>query len=123
MSGVLGQSAVLFLSNVLLVVGGYGFKVYLARKVGAEGIGLFTLGETLISFVLLATLFELPQAAFRFIPAFVGRGETARVRRLVWAALWHATLFGVIGGAFVYLTRHFWAERVFNAAGLAPILA
>jgi O-antigen/teichoic acid export membrane protein len=51
MGSIYRQSTALFISNILLLVGGYGFKIYLARSIGAEGLGLFALGESLMALV------------------------------------------------------------------------
>ena len=123
LGGLLRQSAVMFGGNLLMVAAGYGFKIYLARTVGAEGLGLFILGETLITFALLFVTWELHQAVFRFIPDFASRNETTRLQRLLWAAVWHVLLLGGAGALLLYFTRQMWARHVFSAEALAPVLA
>ena len=112
----------LFGGNVLLIIGGYGFKIYLARSVGAEGLGLFALGESLISFVLVFVVWEMQQAAYRFIPEFVSHQQWGRLRRFVWASLWHVLILGGMGAAVLVLTRRFWAENVFHSEALSGLL-
>lgn len=123
MGSVLRQSAALFGSNLLLLAGGYGFKIFLARTVGAEGLGLFALAESLTAFALLLVVWEIQQAVFRFTGEFRVRGELERMRRLVWAALWQVLGLGLVVGAAFYLTRSFWAERIFGVKAISPVLA
>jgi O-antigen/teichoic acid export membrane protein len=123
MGSVVRQSLVLFVSNCLMVVGGYGFKIYLARRLGAEALGLFNLGETVISFVLLAVMWELHQAATRFVPEYQARKDVGRLGRFIWASVCHVTVLGVLGGVGLYALRWPVALRLFRAAPLAGVLA
>ncbi len=121
MGSVLRQSAVLFGGNIFLMAGGYGFKIYLARTVGAEGIGLFTLADSLVSFALLFVVWELQQAVFRFLPEFRSKGNSGGMRRLIWASIWHVLLLSLAGLFLLAVTRSFWA-RYFGNPALAGVL-
>jgi len=123
MGSILRQSVVLFMGNVLLLLGGYGFKIFLARRIGAEGLGIFALGECLVSFALLLVVWEMQQAFFRFIPEFMSRGEFERIRRLIWSSLSQVLILSLAAAGVLYGTREFWGENVFQAGGLAGALA
>ena len=123
MGSILRQSAVLFMGNVLLLLGGYGFKIFLARRIGAEGLGIFALGECLVSFALLLVVWEMQQAFFRFIPEFMSRGEFERIRRLIWSSVFQVLFLSLAAAGVLYGTREFWGENVFQAGGLAGALA
>lgn len=116
---VFRQSAALFAGNVLLIAGGFFFKIYLAHTVGADGLGLFALGESLVAFALIFSVWSLDETAFRFIPQFRAARETGRLRRLIWASCWHVLLWSVLTAAILVLTRHFWAVRVFRNPAFA----
>ncbi len=123
MGSVFRQSAALFAGNLLLIAGGFFFKIYLARTVGAEGLGLFALGESLVAFALVCSLWSLDETAFRFIPQFRAARETDRLRRLIWASCWQVLLWSVLTAAILVLTRNFWADRVFKNPTFAFALA
>ena len=45
------QSAVYFAGTILTAAAAYFFKIYLARTLGAEALGLYTLGMTIVGFL------------------------------------------------------------------------
>jgi O-antigen/teichoic acid export membrane protein len=122
MGSIIRQSTALFAGNIILILGGYAFKIFLAGTVGAEGLGLFALGETLMGFALLLTLWSLDETVFRFIPQFIALQATGRLQRLLWAAVFHVLLFGTVAAALLFLTRHFWAGTVFHNKALSGAL-
>ena len=122
MGSIIRQGAALLGGNLVLIVGGYAFKIYLARTVGAEGLGLFALGETLMGFALLLTLWSLDETVFRFIPQFTALKATDRLQRLLWAAIFHVLVFGILVASILFFTRHFWAARVFHNNALSGVL-
>ena len=46
---------------------GYVFKLYLARVLGAEALGIYALGMTVVGFAGIFACLGLPQAAARFV--------------------------------------------------------
>lgn len=122
LGSIFRQSSVLFFSNMLLLAGGYFFKIFLARTIGADGLGLYALGDSLVAFFLLASTLQLEQGVFRFAGMFRVRNELGRLQRLVWAAIFHALVFGGIAAVVLFLSRFFWADSVFHADALAGVL-
>jgi O-antigen/teichoic acid export membrane protein len=122
MGGIIRQSSALFVGNIVLIIGGYAFKIFLASTVGAEGLGLFALGETLMGFALLLTLWSLDETVFRFIPQFSTLQATARLQRLLWASTFHVLAFSLLAAALLFLTRQFWAGSVFHNNALSGAL-
>jgi O-antigen/teichoic acid export membrane protein len=64
------HSAVFFAGTLFTAVAGYLFKIYLARVLGADALGIFALGMTLVGFFGLFNGLGLPQAAVRFVAAY-----------------------------------------------------
>ena len=46
---IVGQSAVYFIGTVIAVIIGFFFKIYLSRTLGADALGIYSLGLTAIS--------------------------------------------------------------------------
>lgn len=122
MGSIFRQGSAVFSGEMLLVLGGYGFKIYLARALGADALGLFVIGESLLALVLPFVTWELHQAVFRFIPEFQSRNEVERLRRLEWGALWHTALCGGLAAVLLLLSRDLWSDRVFDAPALSGVL-
>jgi O-antigen/teichoic acid export membrane protein len=80
-SGVLGefqqqmghisrQSSVYFAGTIFTAAAGYLFKVYLARVLGAESLGIYALGMTVAGFFGIFNALGLPQSAVRFVAKY-----------------------------------------------------
>jgi len=91
------QSAVYFAGTILTTAAGYFFRIYLARTLGAEALGLYALGMSIVGLLSLFNAFGLPSAAARFIAEYSGKGEYARIGSFLRGSL------GLLAGANVLL--------------------
>jgi O-antigen/teichoic acid export membrane protein len=71
------QSTVFFAGTIFTAAIGYLFKIYLARTLGAEALGIYALGMTIIGFLGIFNALGLPQSAVRFVAAYSATGEMA----------------------------------------------
>src|SRR5204863_907069 len=69
------NSGMYFAGTIFSVAFGYVFKVYLARVIGAQQLGLFALGMTLVGFVGIFNTLGLPQSAVRFVAEYKATGK------------------------------------------------
>ena len=79
------QSGVFFAGTIFSVAFGYVFKVYLARVLGAEDLGLYALGVTLIGFIGIFNALGLSQSAVRFVAAYQAAGRFKELHALLWS--------------------------------------
>ena len=80
------HSSTFFLGTVFRVGAGYLFKVYLARTLGPEPLGIYTLGMTIIGFMGMFGGLGLPQAAVRFVAQYTASGKTQELRHFLFSA-------------------------------------
>ncbi len=73
------QSGVYFAGTIFTAAAGYFFKIYLARRLGAEALGLYALGMSMVGFLGLFNAVGLPTAAARFVAEYSARREFARL--------------------------------------------
>ncbi len=78
------QSGVFFAGTIFTIGFGYIFKVYLARVLGAEELGLYALGTTLIGFLGIFNTLGLPQTAMRFVASYQAAGRFKELHALLW---------------------------------------
>jgi O-antigen/teichoic acid export membrane protein len=69
------QSSVFFIGTIFTAAAGYFFKVYLARVLGAEALGIYALGMTMVGFLSALSAVGLPQSAVRFVSAYSATGK------------------------------------------------
>lgn len=117
------QSAVFFAGTVFTLVAGFFFKIYTARVLGAEGIGLYALGTSVVAFFSLFAHWGIPRAMVRFIPMYAAQNDAARIRGLIVRGGLVVALVSSTLGIVLFLTRDEIATRIFSEPALAPILA
>jgi len=78
------QSGIFFAGTIFSAAFGYVFKVYLARVLGAEDLGLYALGITLIGFMGIFNTLGLPESAVRFVASYRAAGRFRELHALLW---------------------------------------
>lgn len=77
------QSAIFFAGTIFTMAAGYFVKIYVARVLGAENLGLYALGMTVVSFVQLFGLLGLPGTAARYVAVYNGTRNHNALRALL----------------------------------------
>lgn len=78
------QSSVYFMGTIFTAAFGYLFKVYVARVLGPEALGIFALGVTMIGFLGIFNTLGLPQSAMRFVAEYQASGKLKELHALLW---------------------------------------
>jgi O-antigen/teichoic acid export membrane protein len=116
------QSGVFFAGSIFTAAFGYVFKVYLARVLGAEELGLYALGVTLIGFIGIFNTLGLAQSAVRFVAAYRAAGRYQELHALLWRGA--ALLVGanVVLAAVLLTLGRLIAARFYHAPQLVKYL-
>jgi len=78
-----GQAAFFFVGNVFTLLVGLPLQIYVARMLGADGLGVFSLMEGGVSLAAGLIAFGLAPTLVKFIPFHLERGEYPCIRQLV----------------------------------------
>lgn len=78
------NSGVFFAGTIFSVALGYFFKVYLARVLGPEVLGIYALGITLVGFLDAFNSFGLVESATRFAAMYRAAGKLEPLGALLW---------------------------------------
>ncbi|MGA6983265.1 MAG: oligosaccharide flippase family protein, partial [Candidatus Sulfotelmatobacter sp.] len=125
MGRVSRQSGVALAGTVFAAVLGYFFKIYLARALGAEVLGQYALGMTVVSFLGIINGFGIPDAAMRFVAQYSASGKFAALRSLLWNGA-GILLAGNLIFAIVLLKIGPWIARFYRSpqlVGYLPLFA
>lgn len=114
------QSAVYFAGTVLTAAAGFFFKIYLARALGAEGLGLYALGMSIVGFLGLFNAVGLPQAAARFVSEYRSRNEFERLGSFLRGSLGLLSAGNLLLGVIVLATGPWIAVHFYRAPALSP---
>lgn len=78
-----GQASLFFLGNVFTLLVGFPLQIYVARSLGADSLGIFSLIEGGVGLAAGLMGFGLASALVKFIPTHLELGEYACIRKLV----------------------------------------
>jgi len=113
MGSISRQAAVYFAGTLLTAAAGYFFKIYLARVLGAEALGLYALGMSIVGVVGLFIGVGLPSSATRFVAEYYSRGEFLRLGTFLQGSLMLLLLGNLFFGGLVlwvgpWISVHFY---------------
>jgi O-antigen/teichoic acid export membrane protein len=116
------QSGVVFAGTVFSAAVGYFFKIYLARTLGAESLGIYALGMTVVGFIGVFGGLGLTWAASRFPAEYIASGRTEELRSFIaWGVLVLLAVDGALAGLVVLAGR--WVSvRIYHAPALSHYL-
>ncbi len=112
------QSAVYFAGTILTAAAGYFFKIYLARKLGAEALGLYALGMSIVGFLGLFNAVGLPTAAARFVAEYSASGQFARLGAFLRSGLALLSVGNLLLGVVVMVAGPWVAVHFYHAPAL-----
>lgn len=116
------HSIVFFGGTVFTAVAGYLFKVYLARKLGAETLGMYALGMTINSLFGIFGALGLPQSAVRFVAAFRAKQDYEGLRSLIWKGTGILLLLNLTLAAAVAFLGPWIARTFYRTPALVPYM-
>jgi len=116
------HSAVFFAGTLFSAAAGYLFKIYLARVLGADALGIYTLGMTIVGFFGLFNGLGLPQAAVRFVAAYSGTAQWQHLHAFLRRALAILGTANVVLAAALMMAGPFLARSLYHAPALVPYL-
>ncbi|HEY6337923.1 MAG TPA: flippase [Candidatus Sulfotelmatobacter sp.] len=116
------QSSVFFAGTIFTAALGYVFKVYLARVLGPEALGIFALGSTLIGFLGVFNALGLPQSAVRFVASYCAAGTFDRLHSLLWRGSRILLAANLFFAAILLIAGRWVALRFYHSAALVQYL-
>ncbi len=116
------QSGVFFAGTIFTAALGYVFKVYLARVLGAENLGLYALGLTLTGFVGIFNMMGLHQSAVRFVAAYQAAGKPKELHAFLWGGGGLLLAANIALAVILLLFGPTAAVRMYHSPALVPYL-
>jgi O-antigen/teichoic acid export membrane protein len=116
------QSGIFLAGTIFTAVLGYVFKIYLARVLGPEALGLFVLGITLVGFLGVFNSLGLPQSAVRFVASYCAAGKFERLHALLWRGAGILLLANLLFGAILLTFGRWVAVHFYHSTALVQYL-
>jgi O-antigen/teichoic acid export membrane protein len=116
------HSGVFFAGTIFTAAIGYIFKVYLARLLGPEALGLYALGMTLTGFFGIFNSLGLAQSAVRFVAVYVAGSKFKELHALLWRGASLVLVANFLLAVVLLIFGPSVAIHFYHSAGLARIL-
>jgi O-antigen/teichoic acid export membrane protein len=116
------QSFVYFVGTILTATAGYFFKIYLARALGPEALGLYVLGITVIAFIGVFNSAGLPSAAAKFVSAYSAQGEYSKLSGFLRDGLTLLLVLNVVLGTALLIVGPWLVIHLYHAPRLSRYL-
>ena len=116
------QSGFFFAGTVFSAIFGYGFKIYLARTLGAEALGVYALGITLIGLIGIFNNLGLPESAVRFVAQYQATGQFQALHALLWRGASFLLVANIVFAALLLLVGPWVAVHFYHSTVLAHYL-
>jgi O-antigen/teichoic acid export membrane protein len=116
------HSGIAFAGTIFTAATGYGFKIYIARSLGAEALGLYALGMTIVSFMGIVNGMGLPESAVRFVASYTASKRFQELRSLLWSSSWTLLATNLIFVGILLQAGPWIVNRFYHAPGLTKYL-
>jgi O-antigen/teichoic acid export membrane protein len=122
MSAVAKGGGYVFTGKLFLDVVRFVTAILLARLLGAEQYGMYSLSLSAMNIAVGVALLGLDAALLRFVAVMIGRKDEEAVWGTIQVGVGIALLLSVASGVILYGSSYVIAERAFNNINLAPML-
>ncbi len=116
------QSSVYFSGRMFALAAGYFFKIYLTRELGAEALGTYALGLTIIGSLGIFNAFGLSRSATRFVSAYRATGQYELLRGLLVRSILMLFFTNLLFVPILLLAGQVIAVRIYHAPALSGYL-
>src|SRR5258708_4697804 len=118
MGSISRHSVVYFAGTLFSAIAGYFFKIYVARELGAEALGLYALGMSIVGGIGIFNAVGLPAAGGRFVSEYSSRGDYQRLGAFLRGGLGLLGIGNLLLGAIVLGVAPLIAVRLYHAPAL-----
>lgn len=115
-------SGIIFIGQLFEYASRFLFGIILARSVGAEGYGLYNIGDTVASTASIFALLGLPSGVVRFLPAAIGEDDEERAWGILQVAIALVGAFSLLLAVGVFGLSEWIAWRLFHEPAAVPVL-
>lgn len=100
--------AIVTVFSVITRMLGFFFRIFLTRKLGAEGIGLFQMATSVLGIFMTLISSGLPLTTAKLVSKYETRAELKNRNKVVSSALIIALVIAVVSSLVVYLLKSVW---------------
>ena len=108
MKSIFKAVAVVTIFSVFTRLLGFFFRIYLTRKLGAEGIGLFRMATSVLGIFTTLISSGLPLTTAKLVSKYEANSELKKRNKVVSSALIIALVIAIVSSLVIYLLKSIW---------------
>jgi len=117
------QSGVFFAGTLFTTAAAYFFKIYLARVLGAEALGIYALGMTVGGVLGILAALGLPPTSARYVAVYKATNRVNELRGFLWRSVGVLFTSNLIAAITMVAARHWISLRFYHTPALAQYMA
>lgn len=106
------QGSILAVAGIIVRLIGMVYRIPLARKIGDNGNGYYNAAYSIYSILLIMSSYSLPTAVSKMISARLAKGEYRTSTRIFRAAMFYATVAGMVGFCALWFGADYFASQI-----------
>lgn len=111
-----------FVGNLFVYCIRFAFGIVIARLLGAELLGLYSLGVTFPELAGTIALLGLGSGIARYVPIAINQRDEARLRGIIQVGIVIPSLLGLVLALVIFLFADLISFRIYGQPALAPVL-
>jgi O-antigen/teichoic acid export membrane protein len=121
--GQISRHSIVFFAGTLFTMGaGYAVKIYVAQVLGAEQLGLYALGITLVSLTQLFGMVGLQGTAARYVAVYNSTGKVDELRGFLTRSVGIVITLNLVFSIGLVFSGRFLARSLYHAPGLSQYI-
>ena len=100
--------AIVTIFSVITRVLGFFFRIFISRKLGAEGLGLFQMASSVMGIFLTIVSSGIPLTTAKSVSKYESLNQLKRRDKVVGSALIVGIIISLICSILIFLLKHFW---------------
>ena len=108
MKSIFKAVAIVTIFSIITRALGFLFRIFLSRKLGAEGLGLFQMASSILGIFMTIISSGLPLTTAKLTSKYISNNEYQKRNQVVSSGLIISTIIALICSFFIFVLKSFW---------------
>ena len=120
---ITGQAGIYFAGTLFSVAIGFFFKIYISKKLGADMLGIYALGMTVVTVLSVFLSLGLGNGLVRFVSKYLAQNNYSQLHTYLRKTLSITLVMSVVSSSLFFLFPEFIANTLLKSPELTPFLS
>ncbi|MBR4998842.1 MAG: oligosaccharide flippase family protein, partial [Clostridia bacterium] len=108
MKSIFKAVAIVTIFSVLTRTLGFVFRIFLSRKLGAEGIGLYQMASSILGIFMTLIASGIPLTTAKFVSKYESKNDLVKRNKIVTSALVVALSIAILSSFLIFILKSVW---------------